>query len=703
MNAFPDTLRTALSFNLSGKLMSNRTCIVLLLASILAVGCRGSDDTDIIEPQFPLTDDPDAFGAFLNPLPGVPRDGVAEGDIDNVQDFPEAYYNTIDPDSTRDTFFKWRLANGFINADGSEAACEPGSCRQTHVKFRDTKDLGYGRNMFMRWNTVTNDIAVYVENFQVDAVPGVPYGPLNFEALVNDDRRWNFGVNAIEFSAYPQTGASDRKFTKFYNFAGDGIRANDVSGTQQHFVDLDNRGDKPMPSACIICHGGHGRTLVYQGADGRKKLAPTLVGGIAGDVQAHLQTIEFDTLQFANEPGFTRADNEAGVQLINEAILFSYEYRQSEFQGDGDWSADLAIATLRGRYAQDPGNPANRYDENFVPAGWSSNQDLYRTIMGPNCLVCHALRGMRTNTSVAFPSLNEFRNYDERVDHLVYEQGKMPLGLLNYSNFWDSDDKDPATMASALNLADRIGADQKAIRPGAPAAVISAPPVATGLDASGASLPIAITGSGSAFARDDGQQWSVSPAESAVVESAGPSGDAILRVTEARTYELTLTVQGIHGGSDSTTQEIDVRSATDSDAPLPGDAIRFFGTGGINELLVANCTSCHSPGGGFSSLPIHYTACNSDEFNGNEFVYRSVLARVNFASPMDSLFLRKPSNGSTDPVNRVASQISGYHAGSLVLTDDADYSRILSWILNGAPAGSIPPASNIDPAAPSCT
>lgn len=257
--------------------MSRKALLALLLVSVVVAGCRGSDETDISEPQFPVTNDPDAFAQFLNPLPGVPRDGAAAGEIDNVKDFPEAYYNTIDPNNTRDTFTKWRVENGFINADGTVAACDPATCRQTHVKFRDTKDLGYGRNMFMRWNTVTNDIAVFVENFQVDAVPGVPYGPLNFEALVNDDRRWNFGVNAIEFSAFPAVGASARKFTKFYNFAGDGIRANDASGTQQHFVDLDNRGLKPMPNTCIICHGGRGRTLVYEDNNGIKKVAPTLV------------------------------------------------------------------------------------------------------------------------------------------------------------------------------------------------------------------------------------------------------------------------------------------------------------------------------------------------------------------------------------------------------------------------------------------
>ena len=57
--------------------LSNKKWILVLLASVLLAGCRGSDETDVVEPRFPVTSDPDAFGAFLNQAPGVPRDGAA--------------------------------------------------------------------------------------------------------------------------------------------------------------------------------------------------------------------------------------------------------------------------------------------------------------------------------------------------------------------------------------------------------------------------------------------------------------------------------------------------------------------------------------------------------------------------------------------------------------------------------------------------
>jgi mono/diheme cytochrome c family protein len=720
--------------NMPRNMMNKKTLLVLILASVALAGCRGADDTDIIVPQFPATEDPDAFNQFLNPRPGVPQVGVVadSGEINNTKDFPEAYYNTIDPPDAlgtrkRDTFLKWRVENGFANADGTlAAACDdPTVCVYVNVKFRDTKDLGYGRDMYMRWDKINDDVAVYVKNYRVSQEGlDIPYGPVNLEALIEDDAQWNFGVNAIEFSDYPHEDG--KKFTKFYNFRGDGDGngnlTNDASGTLNHVVDLDRRGEKPMPTTCIVCHGGRGETLVYKDGNGDLKVAPSLVGGIAGDVQAHMQAIEFDTLQFANQPGFTREDNKDGIRLINQAILSTYEHRRTEFfQGQGDWNADLAIEILNNRYVpalDDPANnaleiPVNVYDGNYVPDGWadnSDNLDLYRTLMGPNCMVCHALRGTNQNLTGAFPTSASFleaagtaQSYAARVDHLIYEQGKMPLGLLNYSDFWGetvSRPKDPATMATALGLTNRVDANNRAIRPGAPVAVITAPPIATGIDASGAPVDIAVTGSGSAFASLTGYRWSVIPENADdTAEVTGIAGDAVLRVSGAGNYTLNLTVDGKNGGSDTATQTVRVMSANENGAPLPGAEILYFGTGGIDDLVrnaANNCVGCHSPGGGPSSiLPIHFTACGNDEINeinDNEFLYRSVLARVNFDSPLDSLFLRKPTNGSTNPVDRANTEIAGYHAAGNRLGDDdsADYSKILSWILNGAPSGDIP-------------
>ncbi|MBX2880417.1 MAG: hypothetical protein KTR32_10820 [Granulosicoccus sp.] len=678
--------------------------VVLAIVCIVLAGCRGDDQSDT--ESFPATPNPDSFAQFLNKAPGVPADGVAEGEIHNVDDFPEAYYNTIDPFQTRNSFEKWRMANGFLNADGSEATCVLPGCVSTHVKFRDTKDLGYGRNMFLRWDRTTGDVAVYVENFQVDAIPGVPYGPLNLEALVNGDREWNFGVNAIEFSAYPYTGADARKFTKFYNFAGDGKRAFLASGAQQHIVDLDGRGLKSMPTPCIVCHGGHGRTLLVENQSGDLVVAPTLPGGTPGDFQANMQTIELNTLQFANEAGFTQQDNEDGIRLINEAILSTYEYRRDVMPQPGDWDPNFAIEILNGRYNGNPSATGASYNTSFIPSGWQTNpnaESIYNELVGPNCMVCHALRGSDLNRALSFSEFSGFLDFQDQIDHLTFERGLMPLGLLNYADFWESGNRNPALLAAAIGHPERIRPDNTAIPPGAAVPTLVAPLVVTGVNsAAGVSYDIPLSAGGSAFARGN-YNWSVEPAGQAeIVVTDAAKGTATLQVTSPGTYMVTLTA----GGVDSAPHTITVE---DEPGQLPeGSAIRFYGNddSDIYTLLTNNCTSCHANSGD-AGIPIHYEPCDATNLAGGpeqgfDFLYRSVLARVNFESPLDSLIIRKPINGATDITQRLATGIDGYHAGNLALDSDAEISRLLLWILNGAPRGDLPPASQLTDNVASC-
>src|SRR5216684_711780 len=127
--------------------------------------------------------------------------------IDEIA-YAQAYYQASDPGNNKDTLEKWKAANGF-------GACD------YEVRFRDVHDLGYGRHMCARRDIGTGDIAVWVENFQVTAVPGQNYGPLNLEAVVNDDRRWHVSTNAIEYSPVTLGGV---KFVKFYTFTPTGER-----------------------------------------------------------------------------------------------------------------------------------------------------------------------------------------------------------------------------------------------------------------------------------------------------------------------------------------------------------------------------------------------------------------------------------------------------------------------------------------------
>ena len=683
--------------------------IAILIPVAIIGGCRGEDVTDT---GFIKTPEPDKFNTFINPEPGVSKEHIYNealrsdsAEIDNLRDFPAAYYNTIDPQDTRTTLDDWKIENGFLKADGTEPACSAVNCCipqqsdltqceviTTHVSFRNTKDQGYGRDMFMRHNVKTSEVAVYVENYQVNSIEGLPYGPLNLEALIRGAHEFQFGTNAIEFSTYPygagepsaslvEAGLQNRKFTKFYSFAG---RNQSVPGVREDSVDLIDRGLQPMPVPCIVCHGGRGGTIVSTDSAGKPVLEPTLVGELPGDVQAYLQTIEFDTLQFSTGSGFTRADHSAGIDAINRAVLASYQEHKSFVDGrhgaeSGYWDPALAIEILSGRLQTN-----GSYDATFVPVRWRNSpgaadsplqrEALYREIVSPNCHVCHSLRGSGQNNSVSFPDFDAFKSYAQRIDHLVFERGLMPSGLLNYRELWDL--KDPVLMADVLELSEKI--DQgTVVAPGAPAAHIAAPLIAS------VNTDIAVSGRGSGFA--DRYVWSVQPA-SATVAASSISGEAVLLATEAVPHTLTLTVYNDSTNtSDSATFVVDTTLNID----VSGD---FYGAGGISELLQQNCVACHSEGA-LPAMPVVFNVCQATDQSQRDLLYRHILARVNVDSPLDSMMLRKPGNGITD-MQDPQSEIPGYHSAGRVLTDEG-LSKMIHWINRGAPVGLFDPSVDL--------
>ncbi len=703
---------------------AGRASALVAVAVTVLVSCRGGDGTEGVDPEladFIDTPDPDRFLQFLNSRPGETAN--AAGDINNFTDFPTAYYNTIDPNNTRSTLDAWKVENGFLVSTEQglvEPACDAVSnccvpqmpvtaqCEvvSTNVKFRDTKDLGYGRDMYLRHTRLganAGQVSIFVRNFAVDSIEGLPYGPLNLEALIRADNHWQFGVNAVEFSTYPFgvgepsnsvalnhpdcvaspgdapcQALQNRKFAKFYNFAGEG-RID--TGALQTEVDLDTRTTLPMPTACITCHGGRGGTVVSRNTDGSLGLEPTLHNELPGDLQAHLQTIEVDTLQFSSAPGFRREDNLAGLRLINEAILASYREHQANVSArteggtsSGYWNPEFAISLLEGRLQS-----ADGFDATHVPAGWQTEPDeLFINFVGPHCETCHALQGSYSNPSLSFSTSTAFQGFSERIEHLVFDGGLMPLGLWNYREFWDF--KEPLPVVDVLGL-DRVE-NGAVVKPGRPVARIAAP-----LVESPNVSAILINGGGSAFA--DSYEWSVSPAD-ASIEGFGSRVEVRLPATPASEYTVTLRVSNnshacVAGSGDRCEQSVNIAltEGTALSSSLCGDS-------GVNSLLQGNCLSCHNPQSpSIKAMPVVYSdACTGTA--ADDTSYRNILTRVNFDSPLDSLILRKPLNGATRVTadEFSTSTIPGYHGGSLRFsgsTGQRNISTLINWINHGAP------------------
>ena len=178
-------------------------CAALLLLAAILVGCGGSgDEYDGFDNEVTLST-PDKYLRFFN---------QQQGDLDSTA-YAVAYNAAVDPAGARSTLEKYIELHGFDS---------PGP--DVHVIFRDSKDLGYGRDMYMRsyMDPACGQItAFYVRNFSVEIVDGFAYGPVNMEAAIAEDLDHHVGTNAIEFG-YGRDDIGDNgspePMAKFYTF-----------------------------------------------------------------------------------------------------------------------------------------------------------------------------------------------------------------------------------------------------------------------------------------------------------------------------------------------------------------------------------------------------------------------------------------------------------------------------------------------------
>lgn len=652
----------------------------------------------------------------------------------NVAANARAYYKAIDPDDTRDTLRGWQQANGFGEPCGpTYDPCE------VHVIFRDTKDLGYGRDMYARRNE-DGSFAVYVRNFRVNAVSGQQYTTLNLDAAVANNMdparensiRWHFGSNAIEFSTYPYGDGEPRDgeiatfatndgeapmFTKYFTFRPDDVNDPNTTERRLDVVDLDGRGEKSMPGPCISCHGGKSRPLLPNG-----DFPPPIPGGVPGDTQAQMQVVEVGTLEFSDVPGWQCEDIIEGIHFVNQGVLDTYRVVKEQYDGvQGYWQPGFAAELIKGWYGDTagatdpddftidpaPGDPdydaaqacseltSGFYD--YVPTGWRPDpatgtppagaDDLFREVIAPNCMVCHSRRGTNLGTDqspgerqdIDFSTYERFISHASQVERFLFHKGVMPLGLLNFDAFWDNSEPGRAELlASHLPGFASYREDGSLQKPGRPYPVVAAP--------RDTNVPVTISAEGSSFA--DGYNWSVVDTPAGASASLTPSewktARAVFDADMDGDYTLELSVYG-NGERVESSFVITV----DSSLPVPAD-IRFDPD--IKSVLQddggPNCDRCHSPPGSPGSpidgVPVYYVDTASQP-EGRD-LYLEVLQRVNFNEPVESLLLRKPSGNHHYGECREGFDLTGAPGDCNGINGDrSNYDLILNWILQGAP------------------
>ena len=636
--------------------------IALLLASCGGGGGSSGDVAPASPPQVVITEaTPNRFLTFPNPQ--VQPDGTFQT---TSTVWAQSYYAAVDPNNQKDTLDKWKAANGFGSGTGTEV----------NVIVGDVRDLGYGRNLTFRQNP-NGTVAANVENYFVEAAAGYTYSRINLDAAIVKDQRQHKGTNAIEVTPGPNGGPN---FAKFYTF-------DPGTGTRRLTIDMDGRGEKAMPGPCISCHGGRGDALTPPDASGKRlfNLVQNSVSQARGDVQARLHPLEPDAFDYSTVSGFTRAEQEAKMKIINKMVLCTYPIvTPSVFPEDAcrpaanrnEWQG-TAAAQLKAAYGGN-GLPNAVFDDKYVPNSWlvAGQSTLYKEVVATSCRACHTLRGTGNQSDLDFEEYGKFEAYADRIKAHIVDRGNMPLAKLVSEAFYAS--SRPEVLAVFLEgkghtVRDATGA---VLKPGRP---ISDP----GPDRVVRPGPTTLSALGSLYANS--YAWTMVSGPTGATLTNQNSAQATFNASANGTY----LVQLVASNGTSRGAPAQFKIVVDSALAIAPAAIRFADIKSVLQSTVAGCTNsgCHSSGGTGVIPPLFYTNTdrNGDGIVGDAtddlWLYTETRGRINFTDIIASPLLRKPSGNQHNGLQRPGFNTS-VEPGQ---PTRASYDLFQNWILNGAP------------------
>jgi hypothetical protein len=389
----------------------------------------------------------------------------------------------------------------------------------------------------------------------------------------------------------------------------------------------------------------------------------------------------------------------------------------------GEWSGDFGREMLFGWYGGALETPGAKYDGSFIPAGWTPSPGsvpvgadaLFKKVVGPNCFVCHGKRGNELSSADAANAENtggegqdlDFSNWDKFISHadeierLVFDEGKMPLGLLNYQNFWGDPEK-AELLASFIAPyvknptgfeARRVDSKGNIILPGR----ILARAGPDRITKPGAM--ITLNAQASLFTETYAWKLIASPAGSSVTLSSPQNMKTDFSADLAGDYTVQLTASSTRGGSKADTLTIKVDAAL---AKAPRELTFYDDI--VNEMTVDpnSCGElCHNDGGGTGGIgrpgiPVWWVADGLQSAGGAVTgiplttadppalgFYEQVRARVNLEYIEDSLLLKKPSGRHHYGGRRL-----GFDTSLSVGAAGRDgYDLFVNWISEGAACG----------------
>jgi mono/diheme cytochrome c family protein/cytochrome c5 len=518
-----------------------------------------------------------------------------------------AYYNTIDPNATKTTLTQWLSANGFnpaVNGWGADA----------HAVYTNNYDLGFGRDMYMKVgncdsgynaaplsqfaattplsSSTTQALQQLVGHCDVAAVVVNYVGVQAAAEHINE-----IVAVAMEYSAVTAGGA---RFVKFYVYAPD-----TRTGISQRItsVDLDHRGQKPVPQACVVCHGGTPATPSALAAAPANTYPSTAPSGINGDLNAGFLSWDLASLLYSDtDPGFSQKAEDAALKaqytLANQQAQLKLLNVGAYLTTDNSTRFALERELLEGWYGG-AGLPG-AFSGSFVPPSWqpggtsanpADSATLYSNVFASNCRMCHIMQAPpvgidprtaagQNSSNAAVPACSstavlsgaagldqvpmgcywEFANARNLPQRLSY--GQMPFARRTADRLWVQPD---GSMSAGTTLQTHFAAQSPALTistPGTSIASFANPPStysaltdtaavspldigdAVRLDATGSAFPDLVSWSvmscGGTLANLGACQGSLP-----VVGSASTLGWFL--PTDAGTYQLTLSLDGGQG------------------------------------------------------------------------------------------------------------------------------------------------------------
>jgi len=422
---FIDDASLALTIRLTATSATSAASIYLLDANdqIVAQGSNGGSGAAV---------DVAVSAAVLEEL------RIAGGGLEN-KDTAQSYYDAIDPQRTKLTLRQWLIANCFDPAASDYAA-------DSHALYVNDFDLGFGRDMYFRTTRpagcasstfAAGDMASIVINYPTLEAAAKKIGPVIAVGMEYEAVDANHSApGLVTFYAFaPDEGTGEFRRVKSANF--------------------DGRGEKYLPGACTMCHGGRprnpqpNRLLTYASA------ADAQIGAtfMPWDLESFLFS-DTDS-NFPHDPGnaalratLTRSQQEAQLKRLNLAAYSTY--------GSGNGPTFSCHASFAGpcqlieMWYGGAGTPATAFRDRQVAPGWQPGganpdtaDDIYLDVFARNCRACHTQRVIPLNATSdpQFLTYGEFTQttvpaWRDKVVEQVFQVSGMPAARLTMDRFW---------------------------------------------------------------------------------------------------------------------------------------------------------------------------------------------------------------------------------------------------------------------------